>query len=185
MIVDLDKFVARQKPYWTELDTLLTRIENEPTWSIDLDQAKRLHYLYERASASLASINTFIADPNLKQYVEQLVARAYGVVHSNARKQRRFAPLKWFFGTFPRTFRAHLGAFKLSLAVTLAGMLFGGLAIVLDSDAKPVIMPFSHLLGDPSERVAKEEANPESGGGSGAFANLPKESESIRAMCLG
>ena len=171
MIVDLDKFIARQRPYWDELDTMLTHIEDEPSWSLDLDQAKRLHYLYERASASLASINTFSADPALGQFLERLVARAYGVVHSAGRKRRRFSPLKWFFGTFPRTFRLHFGAFKLSLAVTLAGMLFGGLAIGLDSDAKRVIIPVL-LMGDPSERVEQEEASTEAKGGRGSFASM-------------
>ena len=40
----------------------------------------------------------------------------------------------------------------------LVGGAFGGFVIVVDPAAKEVLLPFSHLLGDPSERVAKEEA---------------------------
>ncbi len=43
------------------------------------------------------------------------------------------------------------------MAITLVGCLFGGLALALDPDAKAVIMPFEHLQGSPSERVAREE----------------------------
>jgi uncharacterized membrane protein SpoIIM required for sporulation len=40
----------------------------------------------------------------------------------------------------------------------MGGGLFGGIAIIADQDAKAVLMPFEHLLMDPSERVAQEEA---------------------------
>jgi uncharacterized membrane protein SpoIIM required for sporulation len=41
--------------------------------------------------------------------------------------------------------------------VTLVGCAFGGFAVALDPGSKAVLMPFSHLQGDPRERVAKEE----------------------------
>ncbi|HEX4349519.1 MAG TPA: stage II sporulation protein M, partial [Verrucomicrobiae bacterium] len=63
----------------------------------------------------------------------------------------------WFFKTWPQTFRRHIRAFYLSVAITLAGCAFGGLAIAFDPDAKPVLMPFSHLQQDPAKRVADEE----------------------------
>jgi hypothetical protein len=67
------------------------------------------------------------------------------------------APGTWFLETFPRTFRKHVRAFFLSLIITLAGFAFGGLAVILDPDAKEVLLPFPHLQGSPSERVAQEE----------------------------
>jgi uncharacterized membrane protein SpoIIM required for sporulation len=39
----------------------------------------------------------------------------------------------------------------------MIGVVFGGIALACDPEAKAVIMPFSHLNGDPAERVAKEE----------------------------
>jgi len=61
----------------------------------------------------------------------------------------------------------------LSLAIMLVGTLFGGVAIVVDSDAKAVLMPFEHLQMDPSERVAKEEKGTEADrleGAKGSFS---------------
>jgi uncharacterized membrane protein SpoIIM required for sporulation len=57
---------------------------------------------------------------------------------------------------YPRTFRRHLKAFQLAVVLTIGGVAFGALALRIDSEAKSVIMPFEHLQGSPSERVAKE-----------------------------
>jgi len=134
-------------------------IEQSPGWSLDLKEAQRLHYLYERAAAALARINTFSSDPDVTRYLEALVARTYGIIHSLDRRRTRFSPLQWFFGTFPRTFRKHFGAFALACAVTLAGMAFGGIIFVVSPDSKEAMIPamFSHTYQSPSERVAKEE----------------------------
>ena len=158
MIVDLDRFIKREKPYWRELETAIDKIEEEPLWKLSLIEARRLHYLFERASASLVRINTFSNDPSTQQYVESLVARGYGIIHSLARPQRRFAPVNWFLRTFPRTFRKHIRAFALSVVVTVAGAMFGAFAITFDPDAKSVIVPFEHLQSDPAIRVEKEES---------------------------
>ena len=176
MIIDLEKFIDGERPYWDELETTLARIESRTVWKLTLDEALRLHYLYERASAALVRIDTFSSDPDVQGYVESLVARAYSVIHSvpGPRRRRRFAPIRWFFGTFPRTFRRHVGAFWLAMAVTLAGSAFGGAALAFDPDAKPVIMPFPHLLGDPSDRVRQEERAERGGpkGGHTSFASF-------------
>ena len=85
------------------------------------------------------------------------MARAYGEIHETRTPRRRLFPLQWFLQTWPRTYRKHLRLFYLSLTITLAGCAFGGLALAFDPEAKPVLMPFSHLLGDPAKRVADEE----------------------------
>ncbi len=157
MIIDLQKFVTGERPAWTELETMLHRLEADPQRAMPLEQLRRFHYLYERTSADLAKLTTFSSEPELRRYLEHLVARAYGEIHETREKQSRLAPWRWFFQTLPQTFRRHVRAFWLSAAITLAGCAFGGLAIALDPDAKAVLMPFGHLLDDPSERVAKEE----------------------------
>ncbi len=158
MIIDLQKFIRNERPVWVELETMLNRLEAEPNQSLPLDRVQRFHQLYERTAADLARITTYSSEPETRRFLENLVARAYGEIHETREKQRRFFPLKWFFQTWPRTFRKHIRAFYLSVAITLAGCAFGGLAIAFDPDAKPVLMPFSHLMGDPAKRVAEEES---------------------------
>lgn len=157
MIIDLQKFVATERPYWTELETFLNKLEADPQRTMTLEELKRFHYLYERTSADLGKIMTFASEPETRRYLESLVARAYGEIHETREKPHRLRPLFWLFNTFPQTFRGHLRAFWLSLAITIAGCAFGGFAIGFDPDAKAVLMPFSHLQGDPSERVGREE----------------------------
>lgn len=159
MIVDLDKFIANERPYWNELESWLDRIEADPHLSMSLGEVRRFHYLYERVSASLGKIMTFSTEPELKRYLENLVGRAYGEIQESRGRQHRLSPLHWFFRTWPQTFRKHVKAFWVTLAITLAGMLFGGAALAFDPEAKEVIMPFPHLQGDPADRVAEEEAS--------------------------
>jgi uncharacterized membrane protein SpoIIM required for sporulation len=157
VIIDLHKFLEAERPAWTELEKILAKLEEEPNWRMDLEQLKHFHYLYERASADLGKIVTFASEPETRHYLEALVARAYGEMHESREKAHRLRLLHWFFVLFPRTFRGHIRAFWLSVAVTLAGCLFGGMALALDPDAKPVLLPLGHLQGSPKDRVEQEE----------------------------
>ncbi len=157
MIIDLPKFVAAEQPFWTELDGFLKKLEADPNRALALEQARRLHYLYERAAADLARFNTFANEPETRRYLESLVARAYGEIHETREKPHRFQPLRWLLATFPQTFRRHINAFWLAVAVTIAGSTFGGVATMFDPDSRHVTMPFGHDLMRPSERVAREE----------------------------
>jgi uncharacterized membrane protein SpoIIM required for sporulation len=158
MIIDVQRFVATEKPVWIELERALDRLEGDPGHRMNLEQVARFHHLYERTAADLAKIVTFSSEPETRRYLENLVARAYGEIHETRRRQRRIFPLKWLFHTLPQTFRRHVRAFWMSLAVTLVGCAFGGFAIALDPESKPVLMPFPHLQQDPGKRVAEEES---------------------------
>lgn len=157
MIINLQKFIEAEKNYWTELEVILDKIESEPEHKMAAEQVKRFHYLYQRTSADFAKIATFSSEPEIFRYLESLTARAYGNIHEIREKPYRLFPLKWFFYTFPQTFRRHIRAFYLSLAITFVGFVFGGIAVSFDPMAKEIILPFSHLQGSPSERVANEE----------------------------
>jgi len=157
MILDLKKFITEERPYWTELEATLEDLETKPMRRVKLDDLKQFHYIYQRTSADLARLRTYSSEPNIRRYLESLVARAYGEIHETREKPHRLRPVFWFFTIFPRTFRRHLLAFWISAAAMLLGSIFGAFALGVDPGAKAVIMPFSHLNGDPSERVAKEE----------------------------
>ena len=157
MIIDLAKFISEERPWWSELETVLDRLEKKPEVRLTLAQLERFHYLYQRASADLARISTFSAEPNTRSYLESLVGRAFGEIHESREKAHRLRPLQWFFVTFPQTFRKHVRAFWLCLLAIMVGAAFGGFTIIVDSSTKQILLPFSHLQGDPSERVKKEE----------------------------
>src|SRR5881396_676427 len=158
MIIDLQRFIASERPVWNELNTILARFEAEPNLRMNVAEIERFHDLYERAAAGLAKLTTFSSEPETRRYLEHLVARAYGEIHETREKRRRIFPLKWFFQTLPQTFRRRIGTFYLSLAITLAGCAFGAGATTFDPDSRRVTMPFGHDQLRPSERVKQEES---------------------------
>ena len=159
MIIDLPRFVSAERPYWDELHAALSAMGTDPERRMSLTEIQRLHYLYERCSADLSRLDTFATDPSLRAFLESLVSRAYSEIHETR------APIKFSWKqavlAFPRAFRRHLGAFQLSVAVTLLGCAFGWFAIHQDPRAKAVLMPFSALNGSPTERVQHEESEKE------------------------
>ncbi|WP_324726018.1 stage II sporulation protein M [Actomonas aquatica] len=163
--MDLDKFIAAERPGWLRLDEMLARRAEDPWAEMTLEEARELERLYLRASADLARLSTLAAEPDVQRYLERLVARGYAEVHGGEVRRERFQVWRWLRVTLPQAWRRQRKAFGLALALMLVGAAFGGAAVAFDPEAKPVIMPFSHLLGDPSERVAEEEAQSRSPSG--------------------
>ena len=159
MIIDLPRFIAAERPSWTELDQMLEGMERDSFRRLTLEEAKRFHFLYQKVSADLGRIATFASEPELRRYLESLTARAYGEIHETRERRSGFRPWHWFSVEFPRAFRRQSGAFMLSVIITVVGVVFGGFAVALDDEAKEAILPamFSHHLGDPAKRVAEEE----------------------------
>jgi uncharacterized membrane protein SpoIIM required for sporulation len=156
MIIDIPRFVEAERAYWDELHAALAKLEAEPERRLPLAEIQRLHYLYERCSADLSRLDTFATEPQLRVYLESLVSRAYSEIHET----RAPARIRWKAAVlaFPRAFRRHRQAFRLSLGVTLLGCAFGWFALHVDPRNKAVLLPFSHLAVPPAERVAHEES---------------------------
>ena len=158
MIVDLIRFVETERPHWTALEHFLKRLDDNPGASLRIDEAQRLHYLYQRTSSALGRVGSMAAEPELRGYLEWLVSRAYAEIHES-RGRKRFSLWRWLSITLPVAFRRHIRAFGLSVLLTIGGAAFGALALAIDDDAKSVLMPFSHLQQTPKERVALERAD--------------------------
>jgi len=157
VIIDIEKFILQERPFWTELERMVGRFDGASRKAPTFDEAQRLHYLYERTAADLGRLTTFASEPELTRYLESLMAKAYAELHETRATTARWKLIGWFFQTFPKTVRRNIGALWLSIGITIVGALFGGAAVALDPDSKPVLMPFPHLLQDPAKRVAEEE----------------------------
>ena len=158
MILDLQKFIDHERPYWKQLEEMLHSRENQIKFSIaDL---RKFNYLYERAAGDLIKLGTFSGEQELTVYLESLTAACYAEIHSRQTQRLVFNPIHWFFRTFPQTFRRNINAFLLSFALMFAGMLFGGIALLVDNSAKEAIIPaqFGHVMDTPDKRVQKEES---------------------------
>lgn len=159
MILDVEKFIRQRRSEWEEFEQMVALLESDKRASMDIEKAQRYNYLYERIAADLSKLSAYAVEPQTKRYLESLVARGFGEMHGHVRKLPFFTALLALLSSFPITVRRHARVLALVVAIFVSGMIFGGLALALDESAKPVLMPFSHLLGDPSERVADEEAN--------------------------
>ena len=158
MIVDLQRFINQEQPYWDELRRKLDKIDRAIGEGVDLDEVMRFHYLYERASTDLAKLAAYPSEPGIRQYLESLIARAYAEIHETRRKPHRLSPLSWFFITFPQAFRRRIMAFMISVIITFVGCGFGAVALRIDPDSKGILLPFSHLQSSPADRVEWEES---------------------------
>ena len=162
MILDLEGFIARERHCWEELEKLLARdsFVSKDDSKTSITTVRRFHYLYKRACSDLAKLKTFASEPELCQYLEDLISQAYIRLHGTAESRGKFRLWDWIFGVYPQAFRRHSGAFWLAVWVSLAGALFGGFVVSQDAENKLKLLPaqFGHLLQSPSERVANEES---------------------------
>ena len=155
MIVDIQRFAETSRPRWQRLEWHLKRMENDPLYQCTLEEVEEINALYQHVCADLARVAPLAAAPELTQYLEWLVSRAYCEIHES-RPRPVFSLRRWFLTTLPTTFQRHIRAFQLSLALTILGVLFGVVAMKIDADAKRVLMPFPELMETPDRRVARE-----------------------------
>jgi uncharacterized membrane protein SpoIIM required for sporulation len=160
MILDLARFVEKERPHWEELEQALDQVQGGLLNLGDLKQSRRVLALFQRACSDLSRIGAANAEPELRAYLESLVARGYAEIHSAQGRVNRFRPLHWFMRVFPSTFRRQLWAMWASLAISGIGALVGALLVTLDSDAMAALSPFPHTVEQtPSQRVAREESD--------------------------
>jgi hypothetical protein len=80
MIIDLPRFIAAERPAWTELEQLLDRLDRDPGYSLTVEQAKHFHFSIRKSPRTLPHRH-FFQRAGLRSYLESLVARAYGEIH--------------------------------------------------------------------------------------------------------
>lgn len=161
MIIDAARFHQNERPYWEELEAELDDLDRDAARKLSLDDAQRLHYLYRRTASDLNKLKALPGEIELRTYLESLVARAYAEIHETRAHSQIRRLGRWFTATLPQAFRRRMGSFAAALGLTLLGAVFGTGVVLFDYDSKAVLLPFPHLRGDPSERVAFEESQEE------------------------
>ena len=166
MILDVKSFVAREERLWKELESMLDKISGDASATLHLDEISRLHYLYSRVSEDLVRISTLSGETEIRKYLQALVARAYSHIHGRGRKRLSsslkhlpMAVFRWFILEFPAAFRRNFAYFAIASAIFLLGSFFGGVVLMVENDAKEILIPeFAHLMQSPGERVKSEES---------------------------
>jgi uncharacterized membrane protein SpoIIM required for sporulation len=78
--VDLDRYIARNEPTWQRLEELSGRARRG-LGRLGPGEVEELVQLYQRTSAHLSYVRTYIPEPALVSRLTQLVASANGVIY--------------------------------------------------------------------------------------------------------
>ena len=159
MILDLERFQAQAGPRWRDLESLLAALESRPDRLLNLAEAEQLQELYAKVAADLNRVTHGALAPDLRQYLERLVARAYAeLYYAPPMRSEIWQPRRWLriLTAFPETFRRQSRYFALAMLVTLLGCTLGGLAVRYDPASVDVLLPADYLR-DPGQRVHEEE----------------------------
>lgn len=159
MILDLERFQAQGRPRWNNLESLLVLLESRPDRLMKPEEAELLQELYAQTAADLNRVTHGALAPELSQYLERLVARAYAeLYYARPTRSGVWQPRRWLriFTAFPEAVRRQSRYFALAVLVTILGCAFGGLAVRYDPASVDVLLPADYLR-NPSLRVRHEE----------------------------
>ncbi len=159
MILDLERFQAQARPRWSRLESLLAVLESRPDRRLNLVEAEQLQEIYAQTAADLNRVTHGALAPDLRQYLERLVARAYAELYcAPPTRSEIWRPRRWLriFTAFPETFRRQSRYFALAVMITVLGCALGGLGVRYDPGSVDVLLPADYLR-NPGQRVHEEE----------------------------
>jgi uncharacterized membrane protein SpoIIM required for sporulation len=159
VILDLERFQAQARPRWNSLESLLSILEGRTDRRLNPEEAEQLQELYTQVAADLNRVTHGALVPELRQYLERLVARAYAELYYAPPTRSEFWQWRrWLriFTAFPEAFRRQARYFALSVLITTLGCAMGGLAVRYDPASLDVLLPADYLR-DPGKRVHAEE----------------------------
>src|SRR6266571_2409406 len=159
MILNLERFQEQARPRWGNLESLLGVLESRPDRRLNPAEAQQLQELYAQAAVDLNRVTHGALAPELRQYLERLVARAYAELHYvPPTRSELWQPRLWLriFTLFPETFRRQSRYFALAVLITVLGCALGGLAVRYDPASVDVLLPANYLR-NPVQRVHEEE----------------------------
>ena len=124
MILNLERFQALAQPRWQRLEVLLGSLESRPDRRLNPAEAQELQYLYARTAADLNRVTHGALAPELRQYLERLVARSYAELnYAPPTRSDMWNPRRWLriFSAFPESFRRQSRYFALAVLITILG----------------------------------------------------------------
>lgn len=155
---DVNRFVHERAGDWRRLEQLLVEVERHGAASLSVAAARELGRLYRSASDDLMRARKELAGAALLDYLNDIVRRAYGVVHVRDGGLDPRNVWDFLLRGFPRTVRSERVALSLAAASLLLGALVGGFFVATDPASVGALLPEDHLVHTPGERIAQEVA---------------------------
>lgn len=130
-------FVARRRPDWTALESLLAR---QKAGTLTLADVSELDRLYRRASADLAAAQAAYANTDVHRFLNQLTATAWRSIYKP--RASRFGDLRTFYAhTFPALIREALPLIQVSAALMALGVVLGAVTVWLHPEGAQMLVP--------------------------------------------
>jgi uncharacterized membrane protein SpoIIM required for sporulation len=149
------RFRQEREARWTELEELVTRVEQKGPDELSAEEVLRLPVLYQATLSSLAVARNLSLDGNVLHYLEGLATRAYLVVYGRARRRHGF--LRDFFTyRFARSVFALRWQLALAAALLALGVVCGATLTHLDPER------FYGLIGEEQAQGRTPDSSTES-----------------------
>lgn len=178
------KFVTGRSPQWEELDHFVTWCESQPMLrGVSGDQVCRFGRLYREVAVDLVQANRLELDAATRDYLNDLVGRAYAVLYGGRRRER-FRLGRFFLSGYPRLVRRERRLVACSLGLLVAGGLCGAGAARWDVSSQALLIPPGHQDMTPSERVEGEGSRPLFGGADAAAFSAMLFTHNLRVSFL-
>ena len=179
--MDVNEFIRTHQHGWNELNELLRRVERTGLGRLGEQEIRVLHRLYRQSSADLIFAQTVLANGELVDYLNDLVARSYSTIYAAGNPV--FRPALAFLAVgFPRLFRRTWRYTAVATAILLSSGLIGFVAAIVDEDAVHFLLP---------EQLARMERPADSrqlgvsmGGGQAAVTSAAIMTNNIRVTIL-
>ena len=137
MAEPLPRFVERRRPDWTQLETLLDRLDQG---SLSLEEIARLDAAHRRAAADLAVASAAYPNTDALRFLNQLCARAYQSIYA-VRPERVRALKKFFAVEFPRLIRSELRFIGAAAALLFLGIALDATALWVEPGLAVTLIP--------------------------------------------
>lgn len=139
----IERFVSRRRARWERLGALLDRTASARQ-PLSIDELDELARLYRQTAADLAVARRDFPDDQTTLFLNQLLARAHGVVYRDPP-----APLsrlrRFFVRELPREYRASWPYLAASAALFFVPLLTVALATILAPETAELIVPPGEL----------------------------------------
>jgi uncharacterized membrane protein SpoIIM required for sporulation len=139
--MNVERWVAKRRPVWQQLEDLLRKIERSGLPSLDREQLQALGRLYRSASSDLSRARAMKLSPDILAYLNNLAVKAHNQVYQS-KKNRWLDFFNFFYATFPALVRQNMGYIALAFALVV----LPGLAC-FDFTHKDVNFAHMELLG--------------------------------------
>ncbi len=152
----VEQFVSPRKGEWQRLEHLVALARSKRVAALSADEIMEMGYLYRRAVADLAIARRDLPHDRVCLYLNQLVARAHGVVYrSETGDWRRI--VDFFRRGFPALFRAALPFTAAACVIFMLAALAAFLAVRLVPASIPYLVPAEILSTVKQQRMWTEE----------------------------